>query len=491
MQKIKKVLIANRGEIALRILRTLKAAGIPGVVMYHRVDRGAPAVREAEETYLIEGETPVAAYLDIENILAACRTTGANAVHPGYGFLAENAPFAKALAEADVIFIGPTADVIELMGDKVSARKFVEARGFPVAPSAIEEDDPATFVERVAKVGFPVLIKPAAGGGGKGMRVVYDGANLAEEVERGRREGERYFADGRLFAERFIENPRHIEVQVFGDQHGNYVHFWERECSIQRRFQKIIEETPSPALSPEQRQEICTAAVGIAEAVGYQGAGTVEFIYAPTGEFYFLEMNTRLQVEHPVTEMVTGYDLVYEQLRVAAGEALNYTQADITQTGHSIECRICAEDADADFAPAIGKLLKVREPVGPGIRVDSGVIEGQDVTTAFDPMLSKLIVYARDRQQCITRTQQALRDYVLLGVTTNTAYLDKILSHSDFISGDVHTGFLAEQADVLKQNLSQDTLDFLLSAAALTDEQLCNAVAEIPELYAAMGHWRN
>lgn len=491
MQNIDKVLIVNRSEIAVRILRTLKVSGIPNVVMHHQVDSGSPAVLEADETYLIDGETPVAAYLDIENILSACRATGANAVHPGYGFLAENANFARTLEEAGIIFIGPTADVIELMGDKVSARKFVEERGFPVAPSAIEDDNPATFVERAGQIGFPILIKPSAGGGGKGMRIVHEGDNLAEEVEKGRREGERYFADGRLFAEKFIENPRHIEVQVFGDEHGNVVHFWERECSIQRRFQKIIEETPSPALNQEQRVAICESAVGIAAAVNYRGAGTVEFIYAPNGDFFFLEMNTRLQVEHPVTEMVTGFDLVHEQLRVADGEALGYVQADIIQSGHAIECRICAEDTERDFAPAIGDILRLKFPIGPGIRIDSGVLENQAVTTAFDPMLAKVIVHARDRQQCITRTQQALKDFVLLGLTTNTAYLEKIIAHPKFISGEVNTGFLAEYAEELKLETDQEIIDLLLAATALTDQQLCNSVAEVPELYAAMGHWRN
>ena len=346
---ISKLLVANRGEIAARVLRTAKARGLATAVLRHVAEQEGPAHLIADEVVMIDGPTPVAAYLDIPQIVAAAKKIGADAVHPGYGFLSENAGFVAALEEAGVKFVGPSSEVIDLMGDKVRARAFVEARGFPVAPSAIEDDDPATFVERARTLGYPLLIKPSAGGGGKGMRVVREDSTLETEIETARREGERYFGDGRLFVERYIERPRHIEVQVMGDGQGNVVHFWERECSIQRRFQKILEETPSPALTPEQRDEICETAAGIACAVKYRGAGTVEFIYAQDGAFYFLEMNTRLQVEHPVTEMVTGFDLVAEQLRIVAGEGLSAAQADIPQNGHSIELRICAEDATADF----------------------------------------------------------------------------------------------------------------------------------------------
>ncbi|MCW8842484.1 MAG: ATP-grasp domain-containing protein, partial [Rhodobacteraceae bacterium] len=362
--------------------------------------------------------------------------------------------------------------------------------GFPVAPSAIEDDNPTTFVERSRAVGYPLLIKPSAGGGGKGMRVVREDSTLETEINTARREGERYFGDGRLFVERYIERPRHIEVQVMGDGQGNVVHFWERECSIQRRFQKIIEETPSPALTPEQRDEICETAAGIARAVNYRGAGTVEFIYAQDGSFYFLEMNTRLQVEHPVTEMVTGFDLVAEQLRIAAGEGLSVAQVDIPQTGHSIELRICAEDATEDFRPAIGDILLLDEPEGEGVRVDSGILGGGKVTTDFDPMLSKLIVHAEDRAQAIARARQAVQNYVILGVTTNTGYLDAILAHPDFVTGDVSTGFLAEQADTLTAP-GEDISDLLMAAAALSDERLVRDVMQIPEMHRKMGGWRN
>ena len=487
---ISKLLVANRGEIAARVVRTAKARGLATAVLRHVAEQEGPAHLIADEVVMIDGPTPVAAYLDIPQIVAAARKIGADAVHPGYGFLSENAGFVATLEATGVTFVGPTSETIDLMGDKVRARAFVEARGFPVAPSAIEDDDPASFVERARTLGYPLLIKPSAGGGGKGMRIVREDSTLETEIETARREGQRYFGDGRLFVERYIERPRHIEVQVMGDGQGNVVHFWERECSIQRRFQKIIEETPSPALSPEQRDEICETAAGIARAVNYRGAGTVEFIYAQDGAFYFLEMNTRLQVEHPVTEMVTGFDLVAEQLRIAAGEGLSAAQADIPQTGHSIELRICAEDATADFRPAIGDILLLDEPHGEGIRVDSGILDGGKVTTDFDPMLSKLIVHGPDRAQAIARARNAVQNYVILGVTTNTGYLDAILAHPDVASGDVSTGFLAEQADVLTAP-GEDVSTLLMAAAALSDQRLVTDVMQIPEMHRKMGGWRN
>ncbi len=488
---ISKLLVANRGEIAARVLRTARAIGIKTAVLRHPAEVDTPAHAIADEVLTINGPTPVAAYLDIEQITQVATRIGADAVHPGYGFLAENAAFVKALDAAGIIFVGPTEDVIDLMGDKIRARNFVEERGFPVAPSAIEDDNPADFVERARAVGYPLLIKPSAGGGGKGMHIVREDSQLETGIETARREGERYFGDGRLFVERYIEDPRHIEVQVMGDGQGNVVHFWERECSIQRRFQKILEETPSPALSPEQRDEICESAAGIARAVNYRGAGTVEFIYAADGGFYFLEMNTRLQVEHPVTEMVTGFDLVAEQLRIAAGEELGLQQGDIGQTGHSIELRICAEDSDADFRPAIGDILLMDEPTGPGVRVDSGILDGGSVTTDFDPMLSKLIVHGRNRNEAIARARRAAQDYVILGVTTNLGYLDAILAHPKFQSGDISTGFLAEEADALKHEPDAATQDILMAATALSDATLVQAVENVPEIYRMMGAWRN
>ena len=489
-RKIRRLLVANRGEIAARVARTAKARGLEVAVLRHSAEEEGPAHALADQVVTIEGATPVAAYLDIPQIVAAADRAGADAVHPGYGFLSENAAFARALDTAGLIFVGPTAEVIDLMGDKVRARAFVAERGFPVAPSAIEDDDPASFIARARAVGYPLLIKPSAGGGGKGMRIVREDEVLAAEIETARREGQRYFGDGRLFVERYIERPRHIEVQVMGDGRGNVVHFWERECSIQRRFQKIIEETPSPALSPAQRLEICETAAAIARAVNYRGAGTVEFIYAQDGGFYFLEMNTRLQVEHPVTEMVTGFDLVAEQLRIAEGEGLSTGQTDIRMDGHSIELRICAEDAAADFRPAIGEILLLDEPRGEGVRVDSGILEGGRVTADFDPMLAKLIVHGASRAEAIARARGAVRDYVILGVTTNTGYLDAVLAHPAFAAGNVSTGFLAEEAGTLTAPAGNMN-DALIGAAALSDRWLLHEVGRISEIHRRMGAWRN
>jgi len=486
------VLIANRGEIAVRILRTVQALGLKGVVVYHAADRKAPAVQMADQAIEITGATPVAAYLDAKQILAAAKASGAGAIHPGYGFLSENAGFARAVAEAGLIFVGPTPEQIELMGDKVRARAFVAKGGFPVAPSAIEDDDPATFAERALKVPFPLLIKPAAGGGGKGMRIVREAAQLRGEIERARSEGQRYFGDGRLYVERYIENPRHIEVQVLGDAHGKVVHLFERECSVQRRFQKIVEETPSPALTPELRKRICETAAGIAREAGYRNAGTVEFIFGAGGEFYFLEMNTRLQVEHPVTEMITGKDLVLEQLRVAAGEPLGYTQEQVTSQGHSIEFRIYAEDASRGYTPTTGPVLVLRAPQGEGVRVDSGIVEGQDVTAAFDPMLAKLIVTGKDRAEAIARADRALAEYALLGCVTNTAFLRRLLNHQAFIDGQVHTGFLDAHPEIAAQpELNEATLHKLLAAAALVTRPMRDVADLVPDMHAAIGGWSN
>ena len=360
MTAIRKLFIANRAEIALRIVRTARRMGIDTVVPWHRQDKAGPALAAATDTVEVFGQPPVAAWLDAQAMIRAARDTGCDAIHPGYGFLSENAAFAQAVADAGLVFVGPPAKVIELMGDKISARKFAVAHGVPVTPSADEADDPATFAERARAVGFPLLVKGAAGGGGKGMQIVRHDDALTVAIAIARSESQRYFGDGRLFAERFVERPRHIEVQVFGDTHGQVIHLGERECSIQRRFQKLIEESPAPGLAPALRERICAAAVRLASAAGYVNAGTVECIVSPEGEFFFLEMNTRLQVEHPVTEMVTGLDLVELQLRVAQGEALGIAQDDVRSAGHAIECRILAEDADAGFVPDTGHVLLLR-----------------------------------------------------------------------------------------------------------------------------------
>ncbi|MGH8790730.1 MAG: acetyl-CoA carboxylase biotin carboxylase subunit [Cupriavidus necator] len=485
------VLVANRGEIALRIVRSVQAMGLRAIVVYHRADAGSPAVNKADEAVEITGSTPVAAYLDGAQIIAAAVASGASAVHPGYGFLSENSGFARACSDAGLVFVGPAPEVIDLMGDKVSARSFVERGGFPVAPSAIEDDDPGSFVKRAGAVGFPLLIKPAAGGGGKGMRVVRAASQLEAEIERARSEGQRYFGDGRLYVERFVENPRHIEVQVLGDAFGNVVHLYERECSVQRRFQKIVEESPSPALSDAQRREICETAAGIARSAGYTNAGTVEFIYG-AGEFYFLEMNTRLQVEHPVTEQILGIDLVEQQLCIAAGERLPFAQSDLKPRGHAIEFRVYAEDAAAGYLPTTGPILMLREPEGEGVRVDSGISAGREITAAFDPMLAKLIVSAETRPEAMARARKALQDYVLLGCKTNLGFLRRLLDHPTFAAGEVHTGFLDGHPEVAAEpQLSQVMVRKLLAAAALSCRPVRDAADAVPALHAAIGAWRN
>ena len=485
------VLIANRGEIALRVIRTVHALGLRAAVVFHAADRGSPAVTAADTSVEITGDTPVAAYLDGTQIIEAAKKTGAGAIHPGYGFLSENADFARAVEAAGIAFVGPKPEQIELMGDKVRARGFVEKSGFPVAPSAIEDDNPDDFVERARAVGAPLLIKPSAGGGGKGMRIVRDLAVLEAEIATARSEGQRYFGDGRLYAERFVENPRHIEVQVLGDTHGDVVHVFERECSVQRRFQKIVEESPAPVLSQSEREQISETAAGIARAIGYRGAGTVEFIYG-NGEFFFLEMNTRLQVEHPVTEEVTGIDLVAKQLAIAAGETLDLQQAAITTKGHAIELRIYAEDPAAGYLPTTGPILRLVPPTGEHVRWDGGVVEGGAVTAAFDPMIAKLIVWGENREQAIARARKALEATVLLGCQTNTAFLHALMDHPDFVAGEIHTGYLDAHPEVAEsQPPDTATVERLLAAAALSVRPIRDIVDSTPPLHAAIGDWRN
>jgi acetyl/propionyl-CoA carboxylase alpha subunit len=490
-QTIRKLLIANRGEIAVRIIRTAQRLGIATVLVCHELDLGSPAAAMADEVVLIEGRSGVAAYLDGAQILAAAQKIGADAIHPGYGFLSENAAFARAVAGAGLIFVGPTADMIDLMGDKVRARAFAEKHGVPVAPSAIEDHDPANFVAKARALGAPLLVKPSAGGGGKGMRIVRDMAKLDEEIVQARSEGARYFGDGRLYVERFVEEPRHIEVQVFGDGKGNVIHLGERECSAQRRFQKIVEETPSPVLTPVLRARICQAAVDLARAANYANAGTVEFIYG-RDQFYFLEMNTRLQVEHPVTEEVTGLDLVEWQLRIASGEGLPLQQADIRTQGHAIELRIYAESPQRGFLPTTGPLLVFDPPEGEGVRVDSGFAQGQRVTSAFDPMLAKLIVSASSRSDAIDKACEALREFVILGCETNIEFLGALANSPAFRAGDVHTGFIDAHPELAQPPvLESEALMSVLAAASMALPSLREEAEEIPAMHAMMGGWRN
>jgi propionyl-CoA carboxylase alpha chain/3-methylcrotonyl-CoA carboxylase alpha subunit/acetyl-CoA/propionyl-CoA carboxylase biotin carboxyl carrier protein len=487
---IRKLFIANRAEIALRIVRTARRMGIVTVVPWHVRDLHGPALAEADETVELHGDPPVSAWLDGPGLIAAARAAGCDAIHPGYGFLSENAGFAHAVAQAGLTFVGPTAAAIELMGDKITARRFAQRCGVPVTPSADEADDPERFAERARAIGFPLLVKGAAGGGGKGMQIARDAAALPQAISVARAESQRYFGDGRLLAERFVERPRHIEVQVFGDAHGNVIHLGERECSIQRRFQKLIEETPAPTLPPALRERICAAAVTLAREAGYVNAGTVECIVSPDGDFYFLEMNTRLQVEHPVTEMVTGLDLVEWQLRVADGEPLPLRQDEVRWHGAAIECRLLAEDADAGFVPDTGEVLLLRAPQGPGVRFDCGVTRGARVTADFDSMLAKLVVHGADRALAISRMRQALQDVAMLGVTLNADFLARVIAHPAFREGATDTGFLERHREALRPAAWTEAERRALVAVAA---HVARAPHDdtVPEPYASMGAWRN
>jgi acetyl/propionyl-CoA carboxylase alpha subunit len=490
--RFRKVLIANRGEIACRIMRTLRSFGIASVAIYHRVDNQSRHVRSAEEAVEICGDTPVAAYLDAKQIIEAARATGADAIHPGYGFLSENATFAAAVAEAGLVFIGPDAKTIKLMGDKISARNFAEANGVPVAPSVMPTGDIDAFVAAAAQIGFPLLIKAAAGGGGKGMSIVRSAGELASAARLAASEAQRYFGDGRVYAERYVERPRHIEVQVLGDGEGNAIHLFERECSVQRRFQKIIEEAPATNLPAELRDDMCRAAVRLAAAARYRNAGTVEFILGADGRYFFLEMNTRLQVEHPVTEMVTGLDLVRTQIEIAAGQGLPLTQDDVAVRGHAIECRICAEDPAQDFMPATGVLRYLGVPEAPFIRFENALEAGQKITADFDPMLAKLVVYGDDRGEAIARTLDALSELAVLGVRTNIDYLARVLNHNAFRSGRLHTGFIAEHKATLTASEADTAIfDAVLIAAALGYREFRDVAFGVPEPHATIGRWRN
>lgn len=484
-----KVLVANRSEIALRVLRCLRELNIASAIIYHDADRDSPAVAQADEAFEITGENPTAGYLDIEQIVGLCTTNSIDAVHPGYGFLAENAGFARALQAANITFIGPATEAMELMGDKIRSREFVEQHGFPVPPSVSMDADNPGFKAAVAAMKLPLVVKASAGGGGKGMSIVHSLDELENTLKIAASEASKYFGDKRVYVERYFENARHIEVQLLGD--GNsVVHLGERECSVQRRFQKIIEESPSPVLSDEKRQAICEAAAGIAAAANYSNAGTVEFLYTLEGEFFFLEMNTRIQVEHPVTEMVTGIDLVAEQIHIAAGQPLRMKQSDIQFNGHAIECRLCAEDAYNGFTPETGKVLFLKEPEG--ARFDSGLYPNQAVTTAFDPMLAKLIVHAPTREQATGKAVAALRDLVLLGVKTNADYLTTVLQHPAFAEAAMDTGFLqAHSNELTEPPIALEDKQALLAAALLSDRAIRTMMEKTPQPHAAIGDWRN
>ncbi|MFF2697804.1 acetyl-CoA carboxylase biotin carboxylase subunit [Streptomyces cyaneofuscatus] len=467
------VLVANRGEIAVRVIRTLRELGVRSVAVFSDADADARHVREADTAVRIGPPPAAESYLNVPALLEAARRTGAQAVHPGYGFLAENAEFAAACTDAGLVFIGPPASAISLMGDKIRAKETVAAYGVPVVPGSSGSGLTDAQLESAAReIGTPVLLKPSAGGGGKGMRLVRDAAVLGEEIAAARREARASFGDDTLLVERWIDRPRHIEIQVLADAHGNVIHLGERECSLQRRHQKIIEEAPSVLLDAATRAAMGEAAVQAARSCGYVGAGTVEFIVPgdDPASYYFMEMNTRLQVEHPVTELITGLDLVEWQLRVASGEQLPYAQADISLTGWAIEARVCAEDPSRGFLPSGGTVLALREPQGGGVRTDSGLSEGVPVGSLYDPMLSKVIAYGPDRATAIRKLRAALADTVILGVPTNAGFLRRLLAHPDVVSGNLDTGLVEREAESLVPDGVPD--EVYAAAAAVRREAL-------------------
>ena len=490
-QSFQSVLVANRGEIAVRIIRAAREMRLRTVAVFSEADRLAPHVLGADEAYLLGPAPPAESYLRVDKILDAARAAGAEAVHPGYGFLAERALFAEAVEEAGLVFVGPRPETIAAMGDKTEARRRMRDAGIPVVPGLVEPVDDANAAARAAEeIGYPVLLKAAAGGGGKGMRVVRAQVELERAFGAARREAEAAFGDGSIYLERHLERPRHIEIQILGDAHGNIVHLGERECSIQRRHQKLVEEAPSPVLSADEREAMGAAAVQAARAVDYRGAGTVEFLYQD-GAFYFLEMNTRLQVEHPVTELVTGHDLVVWQLRVARGEALDFGQEDVSLNGHALECRITSEDPLRGFLPSTGRVRLLVVPAGPGVRWDGGVMEGSEVSLHYDPLLGKLIVHAPTRALAIERMARALEELVIDGVETSAPFHRRLMDESDFRAGAVDTGYVEAHPELLDGASAAELRVAALAAALLEEEhRQRRGTARIGGSPSGMSAWR-
>jgi acetyl-CoA carboxylase biotin carboxylase subunit len=448
-----KILVANRGEIASRVMRSAREMGIKTVAVFSDADRNSPHVRYADEAILIGAPAASQSYLSIEKIIHAAKVTGADAIHPGYGFLSENAAFARAVKNAGLIFIGPSAESMEIMGSKLGAKAAVKKYDIPMVPGTDHAIKDIPEAKNIAeKVGFPILIKASAGGGGKGMRIVENPMQFEEMMKMAVSEATSAFGDGSVFIEKYVGSPRHIEIQILGDTHGNIVHLFERECSVQRRHQKVIEEAPSSVLTPEIRKEMGRCAVLVAKACNYVGAGTVEFLLDEKKNFYFLEMNTRLQVEHPVTEQITGLDLVKEQIKIARGEKLSFTQDDLKINGHAIEIRVYAEDPSTNFLPDIGKLSTYKIPQGLGVRVDDGYEEGMDIPIYYDPMISKLITFGENRQQAITRMLRAIDDYKIVGPKTTLSFCKFALQHEAFVSGNFDTHFVKKYFSPEKLN---------------------------------------
>ena len=498
----KKILIANRGEIAVRVIRACHEMGIAAVAVYSDVDRASLHVRKADEAYPIGPAAARESYLNIQKILDVAGRSGADAIHPGYGFLSENAKFAHACADAGVKFIGPTAAAIDAMGSKTRARQAMERAGIPCVPGSSRGLESFEQAEEVAaRIGYPVMLKAAAGGGGKGMRLVQAPAELRSALESARSEAERSFGDSEVYIEKAIINPRHIEMQILADEHGNTVYLGERECSLQRRHQKVVEEAPSPIVDPDMRRRMGEVAVRVAQAAGYTNAGTVEFLVDQERNFYFLEMNTRLQVEHPVTELITGLDLVHLQIRIASGERLPFSQEEVQLRGHAIECRIYAEDPDNHYFPSPGKITLLLLPSGPGIRRDSGMYEGWTVPMDYDPLLAKLIGYGTDRDQAIGRLTRALNEYFVGGIKTNISLFRRILSNPDFRAAKIDTGFLdrllKERDQSADMQADAQTTEVAVIAAGIfaalgptaagAGERVSNGSAEKP---AAVSKWK-
>ena len=465
----RKILIANRGEIAVRVIRACREMEIQAVAVYSEADRGALHVRLADEARAIGPAPSRESYLHVERVLEAAVASGAEAVHPGYGFLSENAAFARACEDRGLVFIGPRSETITLMGEKTAARREAVEAGLPVVPGTLEPlGDEAALAREAARIGYPVMVKAAAGGGGKGMRLVGSAAELPSALARARSEARGAFGDDRIYLEKAIVRPRHIEIQVLADRHGNAIHLFERECSIQRRHQKVIEESPSPLVTPELRERMGTLAVALVKRVGYLGAGTLEFLVDGDRNPYFLEMNTRLQVEHPVTEEVTGVDLVKAQIRIAQGEALSFGQRDLEQRGHAIECRVYAEDPEAGFMPSPGRILALRTPNGPGVRDDSGVYEGWEVPVHYDPLISKLVVWGPTRQDAIARMRRAVTEYKVLGIQTTLPFFQRVLRHPSFVAGDIDTSFVdAAFAEADRDRARGEAVRVAVAAAAI------------------------
>ncbi|MDA9563505.1 acetyl-CoA carboxylase biotin carboxylase subunit [Flavobacteriales bacterium] len=472
---MKKVLVANRGEIALRVMRSCKEMGIATVAIYSEADRNAPFVKYADEAVCVGPPPSNQSYLLGDKIIEVCKDLNVDGIHPGYGFLSENAEFTRNVTESGITFIGPSPEAMEVMGSKLAAKAAVKKYDIPMVPGTDKAiDDIAEAKKTASEIGFPILIKASAGGGGKGMRIVENPEDFEEQMNLAVSEATSAFGDGSVFIERYVGSPRHIEIQIMADTHGNIVYLFERECSIQRRHQKVVEEAPSAVLTEELRREMGQCAVNVAKACNYYGAGTVEFLYEK-GAFYFLEMNTRLQVEHPVTEMITGIDLVKEQINVARGEKLSFSQEDLKITGHSLEVRVYAEDPTNNFLPDIGKLITYKRPQGTGVRVDDGFEEGMDIPIYYDPMISKLITFGKDRNEAIRRMVRAIEEYQITGVETTLDFCKYAIQHDAFVSGDFDTHFVGKYftPDVLI-NSSDDELEVaaLLAAGLIEQESL-------------------